>query len=64
MAPAGIVFSLIRSGRQMNAEAREQMAARKLRSFIETDIEKGPEVRQLLKAMSAYEVAKHFGLLA
>jgi hypothetical protein len=57
----GTSVELIRS--EMDAEARQQMATRKLRALIQTDENRDPEIRRLLKSISAYDVAKQFGLL-
>ena len=46
-----------------DAEARQQMAACKLRALLQTDKTKDPEIRRLLKTLSAFDVAKQLGLL-
>jgi hypothetical protein len=52
-----IWFSLLRTGKQMNADAQDQKAARALRKLIEQDVNNGPLIRQMLKrGMSAQEV--------
>jgi hypothetical protein len=60
-APAPIAAKLIRS--EIDADARKRMATRKLRALIHTDESRDPEIRRLLKTMSAYDVAKQLGLL-
>jgi hypothetical protein len=59
--PAAIASKLIRS--EIDAEARQRMATRKLRALIQTDENRDPEIRRLLKTISAYDVAKQLGLL-
>jgi hypothetical protein len=44
-----IWFSLLRTGKQMNADAQDQKAARALRKLIEQDVNNGPLIRQMLK---------------
>jgi hypothetical protein len=58
MAPAVIVPELIRSGRVMNDDAREQRASRVLRKMIENNVNNGPRIRELLQNNSAFEVVK------
>jgi hypothetical protein len=60
-APARIASKLARS--EIDADAHKRMATRKLRTLIQTDKNRDPEIRRLLKTMSAYDVVKQLGLL-
>jgi hypothetical protein len=60
-APTRIASKPIRS--EIDADAHLRMATRKLRALIQTDKNRDPEIRRLLKTMSAYDVAKQLRLL-
>lgn len=48
---------------EIDAEARQQLGTRKLRALLQTDKDRDPEIRRLLKTLSAYDAAMQLGLL-